>query len=167
MDDCGYQLSSPQVSSFQMCVLYCHSEKQRRCVMRLAGRLAAAIPTQRSPEIKGTDEEEKMRRKGLVSHAGGCQGCLPNRSHISSLSRIRNEQKFNSVQSWYQVATLTIQTGPALLCLPLSSYGISLLLLLGLKERLCKSNVDKVESQYLSLNTKPFSRCLKARVQKV
>lgn len=60
----------------------------------------ALILTQRSAEIKGTEEEEKKKgRKGLVSHAGGCQGCLPKETHISALSQIRNEQKFSWVHA--------------------------------------------------------------------
>lgn len=96
---------------------------ETKCVfVWLSGWLAAMIPTQRSAEIKGT--ETKTRRKGLVSHAGGCQGCLPQGTQISSLSQIRNEQKFNWVRQtvWYQVATMTIQTGSALLCLPLMGF---------------------------------------------
>lgn len=41
--------------------------KQRLSVVRLAAWLPVMIPTQRSAEIKGTDEKQKTRRKGLVS----------------------------------------------------------------------------------------------------
>lgn len=41
--------------------------KQRPSVVRLAAWLPVMIPTQRSAEIKGTDEKQKKRRKGLVS----------------------------------------------------------------------------------------------------
>lgn len=108
------------------------------------------ILTQRSAEIKGNRREEKKKkeRKGLVSHAGGCQGCLPEETHIFCRSQIRNEQKFSSVHSgrrpdikWRPWLS---KQAPLLLCLPLSSYGISLLLLLGLRELLCKSNTDEV-----------------------
>lgn len=101
------QLSQPKIQSPQTFSLYCHSKyytisekkglKQRWCVCVVGW--SAMILTQRSAEIKGTEEEEKKGRKGLVSHAGGCQGCLPKEPHISSLSQIRNEQKFSSVHS--------------------------------------------------------------------
>lgn len=70
----------------------------------------------------------KKGRKGLVSHAGGCQGCLPEETQISSLSRIRKEQKFISVwqTAWHQVATMTLRTGSVVLCLSASSQGFTL-----------------------------------------
>lgn len=120
-------------------------------------------------------------RKGLVSHAGGCQGCLPKGTHISSLSQIRNEQKFSSVHSgrrpdikWRPWLS---KQAPCYYVYLRLHMGFHSCFYWGLRGPLCKSNTDRVllkktgtwndHSRHLSPNTKPTFQMFEDRIWNV
>lgn len=71
------------------------------------------IQNQRSAQIKGDLKKKKKGRKGLVSRAGGCQGCFPKETLISPLSQIRNGKVHLSPVVWYHVRPWLSKQAPS------------------------------------------------------